>query len=116
MMASATIRPHASNAGRSAGRAPGEARRALRRWDHRREELRAADLVNGASAEELGKIFWEFGGERDARRLARALAQERERRPFETTRQLAELIERRAPRRGKKAHPATKIFQALRIA
>jgi len=76
----------------------------------------AAELVNSASAEELAKIFWEFGGERDARRLARAVVRERERRRFETTRQLAEMIERMKPRRGKRAHPATKVFQALRIA
>ena len=82
----------------------------------RRQELTAADLVNGASAEELARIFWELGGERDARRFARAIVQDRERRQFETTRQLAELIERLAPRRGKKTHPATKVFQALRIA
>jgi 16S rRNA (cytosine1402-N4)-methyltransferase len=81
-----------------------------------RQLLTAADLVNGASAEELAKIFWEWGGERDARRLARAIGQARERKKFETTRQLAETVEAVSPRRGKKAHPATKIFQALRIA
>ena len=81
-----------------------------------RQTLTAADLVNGAGAEELAKIFWEFGDERESRRLARAMVHDRERRRFETTRQLVELIERLSPRRGKKAHPATKIFQALRIA
>jgi 16S rRNA (cytosine1402-N4)-methyltransferase len=81
-----------------------------------RQTLTAADLVNGAGAEELAKIFWEFGDERESRRLARAMVHDREHRRFETTRQLAELIERLSPRRGKKAHPATKIFQALRIA
>jgi 16S rRNA (cytosine1402-N4)-methyltransferase len=80
------------------------------------QRLTAAQLVNAAATEELAKIFWEFGGERDARRFARAIAHDREHRPFETTRQLAELIERLAPRRGKKTHPATKVFQALRIA
>jgi 16S rRNA (cytosine1402-N4)-methyltransferase len=81
-----------------------------------RQTLTAADLVNGATAEELAKIFWEFGDERESRRLAKAIVYDREQRKFETTRQLAELIERLSPRRGKKAHPATKIFQALRIA
>ena len=81
-----------------------------------RQPLTAAQLVNGANAEELAKIFWELGGERDARRLARAILRERQQRRFETTRQLAELVERWAPRHGKKAHPATRIFQALRIA
>ena len=81
-----------------------------------RQALTAAQLVNEASAEELAKIFWEFGGEREARRLARAILRERQQRRLETTRQLAELIERLSPRRGKKAHPATRVFQALRIA
>jgi 16S rRNA (cytosine1402-N4)-methyltransferase len=81
-----------------------------------RQPLTAADLVNGEDAETLAKIFWEFGGERDSRRFARAIVHDRALRKFETTRQLADLIERLAPRRGKKAHPATKVFQALRIA
>ena len=72
----------------------------------RRQELTAARLVNEASAEELAKIFWELGGERESRRFARAIAREREVRRFETTRQLAGFIERLAPRRGAKAHPA----------
>ena len=81
-----------------------------------RQPVTAAGLVNEASAEDLAEIFWEFGGERDARRFARAIVHDRGQRRFETTRQLAELIERLAPRQGKKTHPATKVFQALRIA
>jgi 16S rRNA (cytosine1402-N4)-methyltransferase len=81
-----------------------------------RQALTAAELVNSAGAEELAKIFWELGDERESRRFARAIAHDREQRKFETTRQLAELIERLSPRRGRKAHPATKVFQALRIA
>jgi 16S rRNA (cytosine1402-N4)-methyltransferase len=81
-----------------------------------RQPLTAADLVNGESAESIAKIFWEYGGERDSRRFARAIVHDRERRKFGTTRQLAELIERISPRAGRKAHPATKIFQGLRIA
>jgi 16S rRNA (cytosine1402-N4)-methyltransferase len=81
-----------------------------------RQTLMAADLVNDLRAEELAKIFWEFGGEHESRRLAKAIVHDRAQRKFETTRQLAELIKRLAPRSGKKAHPATKIFQALRIA
>jgi 16S rRNA (cytosine1402-N4)-methyltransferase len=81
-----------------------------------RQPLTAAQWVNGASADDLAKIFWEYGGERESRRLAKAIVHDRARRKFETTRQLAELIERISPRAGKKAHPATKIFQALRIA
>jgi 16S rRNA (cytosine1402-N4)-methyltransferase len=82
----------------------------------RRKDLTAAGLVNAAEVDELARIFREFGDERQARRFARAIAQERELRRFETTRHLAEFIERLAPRRGKKTHPATRVFQALRIA
>jgi 16S rRNA (cytosine1402-N4)-methyltransferase len=82
----------------------------------RRQAVTAASLLNGASAEELARLFWELGGERDARRFARAIAQERDHRQFETTRQLAELIEKLAPRHGRKTHPATKVFQAIRMA
>jgi 16S rRNA (cytosine1402-N4)-methyltransferase len=85
------------------------------RMDHR-QSLTAADLVNETGAEELANIFWQFGDERDSRRFAKAMVHDRALRKFETTKQLADLIERLAPRHGKKAHPATKVFQALRIA
>ena len=81
-----------------------------------RQLLTAADLVNGESAEALAGIFWKFGEERQSRRFAKALVEDRAARKFETTRQLAGLIERLAPRGGRKAHPATKVFQALRLA
>ena len=76
----------------------------------------AADLLKRLGADELAKIFWEYGGEKDSRRLARAIVQDRQLRAFERTRQLAALIERISPGAGRKAHPATKVFQALRIA
>jgi 16S rRNA (cytosine1402-N4)-methyltransferase len=81
-----------------------------------RQKLTAADLMNELGPEELAKIFWEFGDERDSRRFAKAMVHDRVQLKFTTTRQLAELIERLAPRHGKKSHPATKVFQALRIA
>jgi 16S rRNA (cytosine1402-N4)-methyltransferase len=81
-----------------------------------RQAVTAANLVNTMSVEALARLFWESGGERNARRFAGAIAREREGRPLTTTRQLAELIERLAPRRGQKTHPATKVFQALRLA
>jgi 16S rRNA (cytosine1402-N4)-methyltransferase len=80
------------------------------------QALTAGDLVNNADVDELARIFWELGGEQQSRRFARAIAADRAQRRFVTTRQLAELIERLAPRHGKKAHPATRVFQALRIA
>jgi len=81
-----------------------------------RQSLTAAELIREAGAEELADIFWRFGGERESRRFARAITHDRESRPFKTTSELAGLIERLAPRQGRKTHPATKVFQALRIA
>ncbi|MFM8789871.1 MAG: 16S rRNA (cytosine(1402)-N(4))-methyltransferase RsmH, partial [Chthoniobacterales bacterium] len=68
-----------------------------------------------ASEEELARIFREFGEEPQSRRAARAIAAERERIAFARTGQLAALIEKVIPRRGR-IHPATRVFQALRIA
>ena len=76
----------------------------------------AADLVQNESEQELARIFWQFGEERQSRRFAKAIVQQRQAKPFVTTTDLAELIERLAPRHGKRTHPATQVFQALRIA
>jgi 16S rRNA (cytosine1402-N4)-methyltransferase len=81
-----------------------------------RQTLTAADLVNGASEADLAALLWDYGGERESRRMAKAIVHDRVQRKFETTRQLAGLIERLSPRRGRKTHPATKVFQALRMA
>ena len=81
-----------------------------------RQPVTAAELVNELHETELQQIFWELGGEPQARRLARAIVRERQARRLETTAQLASLIERLAPRGGKKRHPATRVFQALRMA
>ena len=77
----------------------------------------AADLVNTAEAAELARIFWIYGEERQSRRIAAALARRRAEAPFERTLDLAEVVERAlGGRRGAKVHPATRTFQALRIA
>lgn len=81
-----------------------------------REPRSAADWVNEAPVEELIRIFREFGEEREARRLARAIEAERRKGRFTSTRQLAALVERVTPRRGRRLHPATRVFQALRMA
>lgn len=81
-----------------------------------RQPLTAAEAVNSWSEAELARVFWEYGDEPQSRRLARVIVQERQGRRFETTGQLAALIERLAPRHGKKKHPATRVFQALRMA
>ena len=75
----------------------------------------AADLVNTASAAELVHIFREYGEEPNARRIAAHLVSARMARPFQTTMQLALAIEEASPRRSR-VHPATRVFQALRIA
>jgi len=81
------------------------------------EGMSAADVVNGAPEAELVRIFREFGEERLAPRIARAIVADRQSRPFERTLQLAGLIERvaRVPRGERHKHPATRVFQALRI-
>ncbi len=77
----------------------------------------AADFVNQESAERLEEIFRELGEENQARRIARSIVAERERtHPFETTMQLAEFVERILGGRRASHHPATRVFQALRMA
>ncbi|MBI6629895.1 16S rRNA (cytosine(1402)-N(4))-methyltransferase RsmH [Pontibaca salina] len=77
----------------------------------------AADLVNTASAEDLANILFHYGEERASRRIARAIVRARDESPIETTLQLAGLIESCLPRsKPGQSHPATRSFQALRIA
>ncbi|MDA7427494.1 16S rRNA (cytosine(1402)-N(4))-methyltransferase RsmH [Primorskyibacter aestuariivivens] len=81
------------------------------------EGVSAADLVNTASAEELASILFTYGEERASRRIAKNIVRAREEQPFETTLQLAEVIENSLPRaKPGQSHPATRSFQALRIA
>ena len=76
----------------------------------------AADLVNGEGEDSLAEIFRDFGEEPQARRIAKAIAAARARGTrFATTTELAEFVERTVGRRGGK-HPATRVFQALRMA
>lgn len=84
------------------------------------EGMTAADVVNGASESELIRIFREFGEERFAPRIARAIVADRARKPFERTLELAEMISRvirprKAQSGQRNKHPATRVFQALRI-
>ena len=78
--------------------------------------LSAADIVNTWDEDALADVFYFFGEERAARRIARAIVHDRRQAPFLTTKSLAGLIERVAPNRSSDIHPATKSFQALRIA
>ncbi|MBA2518686.1 MAG: 16S rRNA (cytosine(1402)-N(4))-methyltransferase RsmH [Chloroflexia bacterium] len=77
----------------------------------------AADLVNELPEAELADLVWRLGEEPKSRRIARAIVQERAREPIQTTARLAAIVERAGGgRRGRSVHPATKTFQALRIA
>lgn len=82
----------------------------------RRQVLDARKIVNSFDAAELEKIFREYGEEPQARRIAHAIVAERKIRPVETTDVLAGLVERVKGGRRRDHHPATQVFQALRIA
>lgn len=77
--------------------------------------ITAADLVNTMSGEQLERIFREYGEEPAARRIAARITRDRLVRPFQRTLELAEAIESVNPRRGR-VHPATRVFQGIRIA
>lgn len=79
-------------------------------------EVSAADLVNTASERELADIFWRYGEEARSRRLARRIVQERAKGAITRTIQLAALVAAGVPYKPGAIHPATKVFQALRIA
>ncbi len=76
--------------------------------------LTAADLVNTLSAEELAKVFRTWGEEPQAWRIAKAIVAARSKKPFETTKELADCVEKLIGRKGAH-HPATRVFQALRM-
>ena len=81
--------------------------------------LSAADIVNRAPESTLAEIFFKLGEERNSRRIASQIVRQRSGGEITATAQLADIVERTAPRRGRGAgriHPATKVFQALRIA
>ena len=77
--------------------------------------LTAADVVNGYREEDLARVIAEYGEERFARRIARAIVRARERRPIATTNELAAVVAGSVPRRRGGPHPARRTFQALRI-
>lgn len=78
----------------------------------------AADLVNRLSQTELADLIYRYGQDRASRRIARFIVEQRQRQKITTTAELAGLICRalKAPERGHRIHPATRTFQALRIA
>lgn len=80
--------------------------------------ITAGELINSSSTERLQELLWRYAEERWAKSIARAIARQRQKEPLRTSGQLARLIETTIPRRHhpRKIHPATKTFQALRIA
>jgi 16S rRNA (cytosine1402-N4)-methyltransferase len=76
-------------------------------------EIRAADIVNTWSEKELADLIYRYGEEHRSRRIARAIVKAR---PIGTTRMLADIVAEVVPRGRSRVHPATRTFQALRIA
>ena len=77
--------------------------------------MTAADYVNQTSAEDMAKVFFEYGEEKFSKRIASAIVSSRAIKPFETTQDLVDVIISAQPRRDPNKHPATRVFQALRI-
>ena len=78
--------------------------------------ISAADWVNTAAEEEIARVLFEYGEERFSRRMARAIVAQRRQTPFTRTRQLAEVIAAANPKWERDKNPATRAFQAIRIA
>ncbi len=75
----------------------------------------AADVVNFATEKELCQIFWDYGEESHAKRIVQKIIEVRKQGRIKTTFQLADLVKSVVVRRESRVHPATKVFQALRI-
>ena len=75
----------------------------------------AYDVVNKATEAELAKIFFEYGEERASRKIARLIVESRKKKPLKTTTDLADLVKKIIKPYSRSIHPATKVFQALRI-
>lgn len=77
--------------------------------------IKASDFVNKAPEKTLVEIFFLYGEERFSRRIANAIVMERQKQPIETTSALAEIVKAANPKWEKHKHPATRVFQAIRI-
>lgn len=82
----------------------------------RRQALTAEEIVNGAEPGELERILREYGEEPRARRIVRSIVAAREKRPIQTTQELVTIIQAAGRGGRREHHPATQVFQALRIA
>lgn len=79
------------------------------------QSVDATRYINNAKLEDMAQIFWEYGEERFARRIARAIVEARVKEPILTTTVLAEIIKQANPKWERHKHPATRVFQAIRI-
>ncbi|MFA5099075.1 MAG: 16S rRNA (cytosine(1402)-N(4))-methyltransferase RsmH [Candidatus Paceibacterota bacterium] len=84
------------------------------RFDPESGRQTAAEIVNSLNEKELADVFWKYGEERNSRRIVKEIVERRRKNRIKTTFELAEIVESVVPRRSK-IHPATKVFQALRI-
>lgn len=89
----------------------------MRMASHRDDLITARDVVNETPEEELANIIFELGEERLSRRIAKAICEERLKKPVETTKELENIVFHCYPKRERfgKTHPATRTFQALRL-
>ncbi len=78
-------------------------------------DFSAYDVVNNYKEEEFVKIFSEYGEERFSKRIAKAIVQKRQAKPIQTTTELADIIVEATPKIKSSIHPATRVFQAIRI-
>jgi len=81
-----------------------------------RSDVSARDIINRSSFEELARIMEEFGEERMSKKIARLIVEKRNKKPLDTTGDLSRIVEQAYGYRGYRSHPATKVFQAFRIA
>lgn len=80
------------------------------------QQTTAYDIVKKSNADTLADIFFQYGGERYARRIARAIVEQRQKIRIKTTLQLADIVKKAVPfSKKERIHPATRVFQALRI-
>lgn len=79
------------------------------------QQITAEQVVNKSSEQKLCEMFWQLGQESHAKKIVAAIIEARQKKPIRTTRELALIIEKAVPRGKSKIHPATKVFQALRI-
>ncbi len=85
------------------------------RYDSESKNPTAAEIINSFNEKDLADIFWKYGEERLSRQIARKIIEERKKKTIKTTFDLVEIIKKAIPFRHNRLHPATKVFQALRI-